>query len=38
MFGAVLGLEAASPEEADEYQQALTDIEAQVKAKAAAAS
>jgi len=38
MFGAVLGLEAASPDEADSYQQALTDIEAQVKAKAAAAS
>ena len=38
MFGAVLGLEAASPEEADEYQQAMLNIEAQVKAKAAAAS
>jgi alkylhydroperoxidase family enzyme len=36
MFGAVLGLEAASPEEAAEYQRALVDIEAQVKAKAAA--
>jgi alkylhydroperoxidase family enzyme len=35
MFGAVLGLEAASPEEAAEYQQALLDIEAQVRARAA---
>ena len=38
MFGAVLGLEATSPEEAEEYQQAMLDIEASVKAKAAAAS
>jgi alkylhydroperoxidase family enzyme len=38
MFGAVLGLEPASPQEAADYQQALLDIEAQVKAKAAAAS
>jgi alkylhydroperoxidase family enzyme len=36
MFGAVLGLEPASAEEAAEYQQALAEIEAQVKAKAAA--
>ena len=35
MFGAVLGLEPASPEEATEYQQALLAIEAQAKANAA---
>ena len=37
MFGAVLKLEATSDDEAAEYQQAMLDIEAQVKAKAATA-
>jgi alkylhydroperoxidase family enzyme len=32
MFGAVLGLEAASTEEADEYQRALGEIQAQLSA------
>jgi alkylhydroperoxidase family enzyme len=38
MFGAVLGLEATTEEGAAEYQQAMIDIDAQVKAKAQAAA
>lgn len=38
MFGAVLKLEASSEEEAAEYQRAMLDIDAQVKAKAQAAA
>jgi alkylhydroperoxidase family enzyme len=36
MFGAVMGIEAASEEEAAEYQETLLALDAQVKAKAAA--